>query len=191
MPKDYLTEHDIRYIHEFAMSHDQRKSLSRIFGPYTPMKRHDEIMCRPLAQKKLQAVVNNAVKEMEKSSASSLRKLMNIQNATLNDFIDLKTGDFKDDIPQEYMDAVKSVNYDAKTGAVTQVTLVDKLKAIETSLKFTGMLNKKIDVNVNLSITEQIASSTVGDEEVDDFIKNLLSKPKELEVIEVQEVYDE
>jgi hypothetical protein len=116
---------------------------------------------------------------------------MNIQSANLSDFIDLRTGDFKDDIPQQYMDAIKSVNYDAKTGAVTQITLVDKLKAIETSLKFTGMLNKKVDVNVNLSISEQIASSTVGDAEVDDFIKNLLTKPKEEDVIEVEEVVNE
>jgi hypothetical protein len=36
------------------------------------------------------------------------------------------------------------------------------------------MLTKKIDVNVNLSISEQLASSAIGDEEVDVFIKNYL-----------------
>jgi len=189
---DFLSDHDIRYLHEFATCHDERKALTKIFGAYTPLKRHTEIMRKPMARKKLQEITNQAVKDMEQSSASSLKRLMNIQSANLGDFIDLSTGDFKADIPQQYMDAIKSVNYDAKTGAVTQITLVDKLKAIETSLKFTGMLNKKVDVNVNLSISEQIASSTVGDSEVDDFIKNLLTKPKEDEnVIEVEEVEHE
>ena len=185
---NYLSEHDIKYLHRFAEIHDERKALSEVFGAYTPLKRHDEIMAKPLARKKFNEIVDNAVKDIEKSSSASLKRLMNIQSANLSDFIDLRTGDFKDDIPKQYMDAIKSVNYDAKTGAVTQITLVDKLKAIETSLKFTGMLNKKIDVSVNLSITEQLASSTVGNDEVDGFIQDLLGKPKEENVIEVEEV---
>ena len=189
MSIDYLSEHDIKYLYRFAELHDERKALTDVFGKYTPLKRHDEIMRKPRARKKLQAIVSEAIKDMEQSSASSLKRLMNIQSANLSDFIDLQTGKIKEDIPQQYLDAIKSITYDSKTGAVSQIFLVDKLRAIETSLKFTGMLNKKIDVNVNLSISEQIASSSVGDDEVDDFIKNLIGKPKDCEdVIEVDEV---
>jgi hypothetical protein len=138
-----------------------------------------------MAMKEFKKIVDNAVKEMELSSSASLKKLMNIQNATLADFVDLRTGVIKDDIEPEYLDAIKSIKYDPETGAVVQIQLNDKLKAIETSLKFTGMLTKKIDVNVNLSISEQLASSAIGDEEVDVFIKNLLSKPDDKDVIEV------
>ena len=188
---DFLSDHDIRYLHEFATCHDERKALSKIFGAYTPLKRHTEIMSKPMARKKLQGIVSQAVKDMEQSSASSLKRLMNIQSANLADFIDLKTGAIKDDIDPQYLDAIKSIKYDPETGAVVHIQLTDKLKAIETSLKFTGMLNKKVDVNVNLSISEQIASSTVGDSEVDDFIKNLLTKPKEEDIIEVKEIEHE
>lgn len=189
---DYLSEHEIKYLHRFAELQDERKALTEIFGKYTPRKRHIEILNKPMARKKLDQIVNQAVADMEKGSASSLKRLFNIQSANLGDIIDLKTGQIKDDIDPMYLDAIKSIKYDAEFGTVTQITLVDKLRAIETSLRFTGMLNKKVDVNVNLSITEQIASSDVDDVEVDDFIKNLLTKPKDKEdVIEVEEVENE
>lgn len=173
----YLTEHEEKYIHRFAQLHDERRALTEVFGKFTPRKRHDEIMSKPMARKLLKKIVDQAVVDMEQSSAASLRKLMNIQNATLADFIDLRTGRIRDDIEQEYLDAIKSIKYDAETGAVTQIVLQDKLKAIETSLKFTGMLNKKVDVNVNVSITEQLKSAEVNDAEVDAFLQKFLSAP--------------
>lgn len=181
----YLTEHEERYIHRFAQLHDERRALTEVFGKYTPRKRHDEIMRKPMARKLLKKIVDQAVQDMEQSSAASLRKLMNIQNANLGDFVDLKTGKIRDDIEPEYLDAIKSIKYDAETGAVTQIVLQDKLKAIETSLKFTGMLNKKVDVNVNLSITEQLKSNEVDDAEVDAFLRKFLAAPKD-EVIEAE-----
>ncbi len=188
---NYLSDHDIQYLHSFAQTHDCRRSLTEVFGKWTPLKRHDEIMRKPLAMKKFKKIVDDAVQLMESSSSASLKRLMNIQSANISDFIDLQTGAIRDDIEPHYLDAIKAVKYDPETGAVVQITLNDKLKAIETSLKFTGMLNKKIDVSVNLSITEQIASSTIGDGEVDDFIKNLLDKPKDKDVIDVQEVQND
>ena len=173
----YLTEHEEKYIHRFAQLHDERRALTEVFGKFTPRNRHDEIMRKPMARKLLKKIVDQAVQDMEQSSAASLRKLMNIQNATLADFIDLRTGKIRDDIEQEYLDAIKSIKYDAETGAVTQIVLQDKLKAIETSLKFTGMLNKKVDVNVNVSITEQLKSAEVNDAEVDAFLQKFLSAP--------------
>ena len=181
----YLTEHEEKYIHRFAQLHDERRALTEVFGKFTPRKRHDEIMSKPMARKLLKQIVDQAVVDMEQSSAASLRKLMNIQNATLADFIDLRTGRIREDIEQEYLDAVKSIKYDAETGAVTQIVLQDKLKAIETSLKFTGMLNKKVDVNVNVSITEQLKSAEVNDAEVDAFLQKFLSAPDD-ETIEAE-----
>ena len=175
----YLSEHEKRYIHLFAKTFDERRALTEVFGKYTPRKRHDEIMRKPMARKLLKQITEQAVSDMEQSSAASLRKLINIQNANIGDFIDLKTGQIRDDIQQEYLDAIKSIKYDPETGAVTQIVLNDKLKALETTLRFTGMLNKKVDVNVNVSITEQLKNAEVNDAEVDEFLQKFLSAPKD------------
>jgi len=188
---NYLSRHDIEYLHAFARLQDDRKALEEVFGKGTSLSRHEEIMRKPLARKKFEEIVAQAVSYMKHSASASLQRLMNIQSANLEDFIDLKTGDIKDDIDPRYLDAIKSIKYDPKTGAVVQVSLVDKLKAIETSLKFTGVLSKKVDVSVSLSIADQLANSTVGEEQVDEFIKNLLINPKSKETIDVEEVVHE
>ena len=146
-------------------------------------------MRKPMARKKLKEIVNQAVADMENGAYASLRKLTNIQNTNVSDIIDLKTGAIKDDIDDQYLDAIKSVKYDAETGAVVQITFNDKLKAIETSMKFTGLLNKQVDVNVNLSITEQLTSKEVSDGEVDAFLSNFLNRPDDKVIdAEVEEI---
>ena len=140
MNGNYLSEHDIRYLHLFSQLHDERKALTQVFGKYTPLKRHDEIMAKPMARKKFKSMVDEAVSEMQQSSSASLRRLMNIQSANMADFINLKTGAIRDDIEPRYLDAIKAISYDKETGAVKEIILNDKLRAIETSLKFTGML---------------------------------------------------
>ena len=182
---NFLSEHDIKYLHAFAELGDERKALTEVFGKYTPKKRHMEILSKPLARKKLKEIVAAAVADMEQGAYASLRKLTNIQNANLNDIIDLRTGNFKEDIDDCYVDAIKSVKYDAETGGVLQITMHDKLKAIETGMKFTGLLNKQIDVNVNLSITEQLRADNVPDSEVDLFLKKFLAAPDD-DVIEAE-----
>lgn len=189
---NYLSEHDIKYLHTFAELGDERKALTQVFGKYTPIKRHTEILSKPLARKKLKEIVSTAIADMEQGAYASLRKLTNIQNTNLNDVIDLQTGVFKEDIDDRYVDAIKSVKYDAETGGVLQITMHDKLKAIETGMKFTGLLNKKVDVNVNLSITEQLRADVVPDSDVDAFLKKFLASPTddaiEAEVTETEKV---
>jgi hypothetical protein len=172
--KNYLTKQEIRYLHRFAELMDERKALKEVFGEFTPIKRHDEIMSKPLARKKLKEIVDNAMDDMENAAYSAMRRLMNMQNTNISDIIDLQTGRIKEDIDPAYADAIKSVKFDPETGAVVQLTMTDKLKAVETTLKFAGKLNKKVDVNVDVSITEQLRNSEVPDEEVDAFIRGML-----------------
>ncbi|ADV46432.1 hypothetical protein [Nitratifractor salsuginis] len=189
--KNYLTKMEIRYLHRFAELMDERKALREVFGPYTPRKRHDEIMAKPLAQKKLKEIVDNGIADMENAAYSAMKKLVNIQNTNIADILDLQTGQIREDIDPAYADAIKSIKYDPETGAVVQVTLADKLKAVETTLKFAGKLNKKVDMNVNVSITDQLRNAEIPDEEVDGFIKQMLGAPDDAIEAEVEEGGDE
>ena len=188
---NFLSDHEVKYLYAFAELGDERKALTRIFGKYTPRKRHSEILNKKMARKKLKEIVSQAVADMEQGAYASLRKLTNIQNANLNDIMDLQTGQFHSDIDDCYVDAIKSIKYDAESGAVLQVTMHDKLRAVETGMKFTGLLNKQVDVNVNLSITEQLRADNVPDSEVDVFLKKFLAAPDdaiEAEVTETEKV---
>jgi len=184
VPK-FLSRHDKEYIRLFIQYGDERKALREVFGPGTPKKKHDEIFNKPLAQKYYRKLMEEADVSLDVGAHLAMKTLMRSLSVNFADIYDMERGRMKDDVPEEYYDAVQQVKFDAETGAVTQLSFVNKLKAAEMVLKMKGQLNKQVDVNVNLSIAEQLKSTDVEDEEVDALIRRVLSggEPIDAEIV--------
>lgn len=186
-PVQFLTEKERKYLHRLAEYGDPHKALKAVFSD-TDMDIHYKILEKPLAVKYYKKMINRVDKEFDAATGATLKRLRTMTAINLNDIIDIKTGQIRDDVPDEWFDVVKSVRYDAETGAVTQIATLDKLRTLELMMKYQGLLNKKVDVNVSVSIADHLRNAEVSDEDVDALLAASLGKPKEVEEEEVIDV---
>ena len=186
-----LTANEEKYIHKLIEFGDSRKALREVFGKFAPARLHDEILAKPLAQKMLKRLREQAKIDYENTSIQTLKKLKALEDTHIGHIVDLKTGAVKDDIDEEHLHAIKSIKFDPETGQVVQLQMADKLSVINTKMKYHGLLNRKVDVNVNLSIAEQLKSGDVDDEEVDGFLEKMLGhsvgETQDAEIVEEDE----
>jgi hypothetical protein len=184
----FLTKREKDYIRYFVLYGDERKALREVFGTGTPIKKHDEIFAKPLAQKYYRQMLDDADASLDVSARLAVQFLNRALAVNIADILDPTTGAIRDDIPEEYFDAVQSIKFDPETGGVTQINTVNKMKAAETVLKMKGAMNQQVDVNVNVSLVEQLKSSEVADEEVDALLENFFkssgTKTIDAEVVE-------
>jgi len=175
VPK-FLTRYDKQYLAKLIEIGDERKALRAVFGPGTPLTKHDEIMRKPLAQKELRRMMKEADAEMEVAASLALRYLQRVMAVNVNDIIDPQTGIPKEEVPDEYWAVVNQFEKsETETGSKTKVVMADKLRAATQILKIHGLTQPKQDVNVNIGIVQQLKSSEVADDEVDSLLENFFS----------------
>ncbi|WP_456390309.1 hypothetical protein [Hydrogenimonas sp.] len=173
---NYLTKREEQYLLKFAEMGDSRKALKAIFGENTPQRKHDEIMGKPMAVKRYKELIKQIDSDFEMAAANALVRLRTMLSTNINDIIDPRTGTLRPDIPDEYYDILKSIKYDSETGEISQINTIDKLRTIEIAMKHLGLLNKQVDVNVNVSVLQQVNSDEVSDEEVEAFLAQVSEK---------------
>ncbi|WP_456432642.1 terminase small subunit [Nitratifractor sp.] len=161
----FLTRFDKQYLAKLVELGDERKALREVFGPGTPMTKHDEIMRKPLAQKELRRMMKEADANMEVAASLALRYLQRVMAVNVNDIIDPETGQPRKDVPDEYWAAVNQFEKsETESGSKTKVVMADKLRAATQILKIHGLTQPKQDVNVNIGIVQQLKSADVDEE---------------------------
>ena len=175
----FLTSYDKQYLAKLIEIGDERKALREVFGPGTPIKKHDEIMRKPLAQKELRRMMKEADANMEVAASLALKFLQRAMAVNINDILDPQTGEVKEDVPEEYWAVVNQFEKsETETGSKTKVVMTDKLRAATQILKLHGLTQPKQDVNVNIGIVQQLKSSEVPDDEVDALLENFFNARK-------------
>ena len=185
----FLTRYDKQYLAKLIEIGDERKALREVFGPGTPMTKHDEIMRKPLARKEFNRMMEESDANMQVAAGLALKFLQRAMAVNVTDVIDPETGAPKGDVPEEYWSVVSQYERnETEAGTRTKVVMTDKLRAATQILKLHGLTQPKQDVNVNIGIVQQLKSSEVPDDEVDALLDNFFSARKgnisDAEVIE-------
>ena len=187
----FLTRFDKQYLAKLIEIGDERKALREVFGPGTPMTKHDEIMRKPLAQKELRRMMKEADANMEVAASLALKFLQRAMAVNINDILDPETGLPRKDVPDEYWSVVHQFERnETDTGSKTKVVMTDKMRAATQILKIHGLTQPKQDVNVNIGIVQQLKSSEVGDDEVDSLLENFFSARGDISDAEIVDEND-
>lgn len=196
--KRTLTKKEEKFIEVYFATSNLSRSYKEAFGNDAPHKAI-RLLEMPLVASRLKKLREAARKTVSVSSADVIAKLHAMSSTTVFDIIDPETGAIKEDIDQYTGLMVKSIKVTKRQtefgeDETVQISLNDRTRVLELLGKSINMFKEQVDLNVTVSVKDQIKSDIVSDDDVskllEDF-KNIREEPEKMITIDAIEVDSE
>lgn len=189
-----LSPREEKFIEVYFATNNLARSYREAFEEDSPHKAIN-LLDTPLIAKRLKKLRDKARSVVSVSSADVIAKLHAMSSATVFDIIDPSTGDVKQDVDSYTALMVKSIKISTKetkegTERNIQVSLNDRTRVLELLGKSINMFKEQVDLNVTISVKEQIKSDMVSDDDVTQLLEAFKSTREEPEKFIPAEVID-
>jgi len=172
--KRTLTREEAKFIEIYFATSNLSRSYKEAFGIDAP-HRAIKLLDTPLIAKRLKKLRDQAKKVVSVSSADVIGKLHAMSSTTVFDILDPATGEIKEDIDRYTGLMVKSIKISSKqtefgTDTTVQISLNDRTRVLELLGKSINMFKEQVDLNVTVSVSEQIKVATVSEDDVNNLL---------------------
>jgi len=152
----------------------------------------------PLISNRLKKLRDTARKVVQVSSADVIAKLHAMSSTSVFDILDEETGEIRNNIDNYTALMVKSIKVSKRdtefgTDTTVQISLNDRTRVLELLGKSINMFKETVDLNVTVSVRDQIKSDIVSNDDVakllEDF-KSIREEPEKMITVDAIEVND-